>query len=137
MVHFDTANFVWGLVGAVAPEVLRGKRLRENALITLREILGTNALMIVLSGLFAVAIEPKSAIAAIYVGLSTPFIVSMLVNKAARDYGKGEGGPAAQQPLEPTRPPDAGHVTEVYERAGNIAPTPRKRAAIISRALLR
>lgn len=81
--------FLFGCLGAIAPEILRLYRLRNNikkfswswgyALVSL--------LFVVLGGSIALILEPRNAYTAFYSGVSTPFIINAIAREAEEASG--------------------------------------------------
>lgn len=74
--EFDYVIFLFGCIGAAAPEIVRVYRTRKyNFSITWRMAL-VSFLFFVLGGVIAVVLEASSWYAAFYSGAATPLLVS-------------------------------------------------------------
>jgi len=92
--------FVFGGIGAIAPEILRWRRIvtsprpipfRHPVLYVL-----VSLLFVALGGALAIAFESQSRYAALYVGLAAPTLVSAGLGKSRRT-GSSSAPPAARE----------------------------------------
>ena len=78
MVKFDLLIFLFGCIGAAAPEIVRVYRTKKyNFSITWKMAL-VSFLFFVLGGLMAVVLESSSWYAAFYSGAATPLLISKI-----------------------------------------------------------
>jgi hypothetical protein len=82
-------RFAWGVVGGVTPEAYRLWLLRSEGWLPPRKAIPGTAIMIVMSGLFSQALAAQhNPLAAIYIGLSTPYLISCLLARAQAHYAQ-------------------------------------------------
>ena len=91
----DVATFGWGVLGSAAPEIYRLYQMRESAWTPSARYWWFSALMAFFAGFFAVAAsKPDDPLAAIYVGVATPYMISWMVAKASKEAGSKTSAPA-------------------------------------------
>jgi hypothetical protein len=77
------ARFLWGMLGAAAPEVLRLWKARLRPFTPPRSYWPVSIAYAAVGGLLAVAFaQPGSPGAAVYVGVATPFLIAGMVKHA-------------------------------------------------------
>jgi hypothetical protein len=83
----------WGFVGGAAPEVVRVCRIvkEDNSFSYSKSMFIASCLMAILGALLAYALQVMTPYQAIYVGISTPVIISkMMENPATERWQKRE-----------------------------------------------
>jgi len=119
--------FALGMVGAVAPEIVRGYNLRFK--LSLDGSWLVYVLMsipfVLLGGVVATILPATTTWGAFYAGLSTPIVISTALRTAA---AKNQYGPASRRPQTLTQP--AGTTAEVLS-----APPPPSRWELFISAL--
>ena len=97
-------RFAWGVVGGLTPEAYRLWLLRSDGWLPPRKAWPGTALMIIMSGLFSqAAAAPRSPLAAIYIGLSTPYLMSCLLAKAQAQFVPNHQSPALPETPTPSQ----------------------------------
>ncbi len=90
-----TMRFLWGLVGGAAPEVLRLWRLREQDWVPPARYWPISVAMVLISGAFAQAAAAETPLAAIYVGVSTPYLISWMLSRGRTQFTSAESHQSA------------------------------------------
>jgi uncharacterized membrane protein len=72
------AMFAWGLIGGIAPEIIRAYRILIETIDFYypKKLILISAVLAILGGFIAIAFESSSPLNAILIGFATPTIVS-------------------------------------------------------------
>jgi hypothetical protein len=132
-------QFLWGVVGGVAPEILRLWRLRDEVWTPTRHYFPLSVALALLAGAMAVAFAATTPLAALYVGVSTPYLISTMVAAASAGSSKGPAQEGVVPDKSSQQSETAGSGPDVNEIRVEDAGSPsfRQRMNIFMRTLLR
>ena len=126
-------QFLWGVLGGVAPEALRFWKLRDEPITPPRSYWPISAIMFVVSGGLAQALVPSgSAMSAVYIGVATPFLIGTLTSTAQDQFARRRGetittpsrrNELAPPPLSGSDDAETSTQTDVIEAAGYRVPS--------------
>lgn len=132
-------QFLWGVVGGVAPEILRLWRLRDEVWTPTRHYFPISIALALLAGAMAVAFAASTPLAALYVGVSTPYLISTMVAAASAGSARrpAQEGALTDKSSEESGTVGSGPDVNEIRVADAGSPSFKQRINIFMRTLLR
>jgi hypothetical protein len=118
------SRFAWGVLGALAPEIVRLYRARLRAFTPPRSYWPISVAFALLGGGLAVLFAGSSPASGFYVGLASPFLVAGMVRSAKRSSVPKPAAPG------PQAAPDQAQLDVDLIGSMGVAPTAGQRLAM-------